>query len=139
MRTSEDYQTLSAMRRFGGGFVNRLAEAGFAADDENLTRLKTAWPEYWETYRKMGEEAEARERTREKEILEHRASLKDPPPAPLPVCDPHKVLDCRACYPHGASYQRPPARCKAHGVEGCKECWGEQGGVGGTGGMGGTP
>ena len=48
--TNEDHDILSAMIAHGGGFVRRLAEAGLIADDENLEKIKGAWPEYWKTY-----------------------------------------------------------------------------------------
>jgi hypothetical protein len=53
MRTDLDVNILDTMRRYGGSFVQRLAEAGFAADDENLQKLKTAFPHYWAQYEEM--------------------------------------------------------------------------------------
>ena len=38
------------MRKYGGSFVKALAEAALRADDDNLRRIKTAWPEYWAKY-----------------------------------------------------------------------------------------
>ncbi|MFA6158878.1 MAG: hypothetical protein WC763_04650 [Candidatus Paceibacterota bacterium] len=52
---SRDYWTLEAMRKFGGGFVKALGNAGAQADKNNLERLKKAWPEYWKEYEHMGE------------------------------------------------------------------------------------
>lgn len=55
MRTAEDVRVLEAMRRYGGGFVSRLGEAALAADDDNLQRIKEAFPEYWREYVKVAE------------------------------------------------------------------------------------
>lgn len=48
--TPADYEILAAMRKYGGGFVIALAQAAHVADDENLRRIKSAWPEYWAQY-----------------------------------------------------------------------------------------
>lgn len=49
----DDFDTIDAMRIYGGGFVKALAEAAFHADPQNLARLKAAFPDYWATYREM--------------------------------------------------------------------------------------
>ena len=54
----EDREVLRAMRIYGGGFVSALAEAGYRADEENLRRIKEAWPEYWSQYLKMSQRAQ---------------------------------------------------------------------------------
>ena len=54
MRTAEDNVTIEAMHRYGGSFVQALAEAARLADDDNLDRIKKAWPEYWQRYSEMG-------------------------------------------------------------------------------------
>jgi hypothetical protein len=51
--TTEDVATLAAMERYGGGFVKALARAANCADEENLRRLKVAFPEYWVQYREV--------------------------------------------------------------------------------------
>ena len=51
MRTNEDHEVLCLMAQIGGNFVKKLAELGFSADENNLRRLKSSWPELWETYR----------------------------------------------------------------------------------------
>jgi hypothetical protein len=48
--TDTDLYTIYAMGEQGGSFVQALARAALLADPENLQRLKTAFPEYWETY-----------------------------------------------------------------------------------------
>lgn len=50
-----DYWTVQAMKRYGGGFVRALADAAILADDDNLSRLKAAWPEYWLKYSDLSE------------------------------------------------------------------------------------
>lgn len=52
---AQNYWTLEAMRKFGGGFVKALGNAGAHADRGNLERMKKAWPEYWKEYQHMGE------------------------------------------------------------------------------------
>jgi hypothetical protein len=48
--TEQDLRVVEAMRRYGGSFVQALAEAASRADDNNLARLKQAFPEYWQKY-----------------------------------------------------------------------------------------
>jgi hypothetical protein len=50
MKTSEDLSTISHMATFGGRFAQALAQAALAADDENLSLIKTTWPGLWEKY-----------------------------------------------------------------------------------------
>lgn len=47
--------TAEAMKRMGGGFVKALGEALMRADPGNRARIKEAFPEYWEQYRKIAE------------------------------------------------------------------------------------
>lgn len=49
------YWTCVAMERFGGDLVRSLGAAARAADEENLAKIKAAWPEYWARYEAMGE------------------------------------------------------------------------------------
>ena len=49
----EDFYVLKAMTRYGGGFVQALAEAARRADDVNIAKIKAAFPEYWEKYSKF--------------------------------------------------------------------------------------
>ena len=48
--TQEEYYVALSMKRWGGSFVQSLAECFFLADDNNITRLKNAFPEYWTQY-----------------------------------------------------------------------------------------
>jgi len=49
----KDYEVIAAMRAFGGGFASALAEAARHAGEDNLRRIKEAWPDYWSKYTKM--------------------------------------------------------------------------------------
>lgn len=46
-------ETIEAMERCGGSFVQSLAAAWRRADPENRTRIKFAFPELFERYRAM--------------------------------------------------------------------------------------
>jgi hypothetical protein len=50
-----DYNTITAMETYGGSFVQRLAAAYIAADDDNRARIRTAFSDLWAKYRKLGE------------------------------------------------------------------------------------
>ena len=50
MKTSDDLSTISHMATFGGRFAQALAKAALAADDENLSLIKSTWPSMWEKY-----------------------------------------------------------------------------------------
>ena len=50
MTNEKDSHTIAAMQRWGGSFVQALAQAARRADAENLRRIKTTWPEYWRDY-----------------------------------------------------------------------------------------
>lgn len=43
-------QQISAMKRYGGNFASRLADAMLAADRENLERVARAFPELIQKY-----------------------------------------------------------------------------------------
>ena len=45
-----DFYVIKAMRSHGGSFESALAKAAAYADDDNLCRIKAAWPEYWAKY-----------------------------------------------------------------------------------------
>lgn len=49
----DDARVVQAMQQFGGSFVRALGALWPLADDENRARLKTAFPEYWITYRDL--------------------------------------------------------------------------------------
>lgn len=45
-----DEDVVDAMRRFGGSFVQALAQCHRLADAVNKEKIKATWPEYWERY-----------------------------------------------------------------------------------------
>lgn len=48
----EDHVAIAdEMKRTGGGFISALAAAIIRADDDNLDRIKRAFPEYWLVYK----------------------------------------------------------------------------------------
>ncbi|MDE2015942.1 MAG: hypothetical protein KGI72_05465 [Patescibacteria group bacterium] len=51
----KDY-VVEGMKAWGGSFIRRLADLILTADPINLNKIKMTWPEYWETYRKRGED-----------------------------------------------------------------------------------
>ena len=54
----DKYIVANAMINYGGGFVSNLGEALLRADLHNTERIKKAFPEYWEKYKKFGGEDE---------------------------------------------------------------------------------
>ena len=56
---NRDYWTLKAMSQYGGGFVKALSHAAMQADDDNIERIKKAFPEYWSDYEETGKKLEA--------------------------------------------------------------------------------
>jgi hypothetical protein len=48
--TITDHDVVSAMKRYGGGFVASLADTFSRADSANQTIIKLAFPMYWEAY-----------------------------------------------------------------------------------------
>lgn len=53
MRTALDTAILDQMESRGGSFIRALSVAARYADQENLSRIKTAWADEWDYYRKM--------------------------------------------------------------------------------------
>ncbi len=51
-----DQQVISAMKKYGGGFVSALGNAFMFADSENTKILKIAFPEYWIHYTEMAQQ-----------------------------------------------------------------------------------
>lgn len=45
--TVTDWDVVRMMERFGGSFLQTLAQLYQRADPENQRRIKAAWPEYW--------------------------------------------------------------------------------------------
>ena len=50
-KETTDHETFENMTRYGGSFVKALAEACKRADQNNLEKLKSAFPEYLSKYR----------------------------------------------------------------------------------------
>ena len=59
MDNPEDFETLEAMRQYGGGFVKQLSELCNIADRINLRKIKDTWPEYWKQYSGMAKQIKA--------------------------------------------------------------------------------
>lgn len=55
--TDQDNDVVWAMETYGGSFVKALAAAARCADAINLEKLKLAFPEYWQRYAEMAENA----------------------------------------------------------------------------------
>ena len=51
-----DHVVLETMMRYGGSFAKSLAYAARFADQENLNRIKSTWPELWAKYSAMAQE-----------------------------------------------------------------------------------
>ncbi len=51
--TVDDFEVSDAMIAQGGGFVRTLGHLWRQGDDDNRARIKAAWPEYWEQYRRL--------------------------------------------------------------------------------------
>jgi len=51
--TEEELKIISSMQKYGGSFVKALAECFLRADYINFNKLKNAFPEYWEQYKKF--------------------------------------------------------------------------------------
>ena len=48
-----DKKTIETMMEYDGSFVRKLGAAALVADQQNLRRIKSTWPEYWEQYTRM--------------------------------------------------------------------------------------
>ena len=53
MLNENDYKVIEAMHKYGGSFVESLAQAFDHADINNYEKLKKAFPQYWKTYESM--------------------------------------------------------------------------------------
>jgi pyruvate/2-oxoacid:ferredoxin oxidoreductase beta subunit len=51
--TDEEFEVVEAMSKYGGSFVQALAECFHRADSNNFEKLKNAFPEYWKQYEEM--------------------------------------------------------------------------------------
>lgn len=61
---ARNYWTIEAMAKFGGPFVKAIAECARRADEQNLTKIKVTWPEYWTEYEAKGRELEKKSETK---------------------------------------------------------------------------
>ena len=59
-----DWEIVQAMERYGGSFIQALAVLSHRADEDNLRRIKAAWPEYWQQYSEMAELSRKRDAER---------------------------------------------------------------------------
>jgi hypothetical protein len=57
-----DYEIVQTMEQRGGSFVRALAAACHCADPVNFAKIKATWPDYFEEYAEMHEQAKQRER-----------------------------------------------------------------------------
>jgi hypothetical protein len=48
-----DHDVTEAMIKFGGGFVQQLGQLYRRGDSDNRKRLLAAFPEYWQTYKRI--------------------------------------------------------------------------------------
>jgi pyruvate/2-oxoacid:ferredoxin oxidoreductase beta subunit len=53
MENNENYEVIEAMEKFGGSFIQALAQCYNTADQINFIKLRDAFPEYWEEFKKM--------------------------------------------------------------------------------------
>ena len=53
---AEQWWVAEAMIKYGGGFCERLGRALKLADPDNASRIKRAFPEYWEKYAELAAE-----------------------------------------------------------------------------------
>jgi len=54
----KDFAVVEAMEKYGGSFVQALAELCHRADHINLQKIKDTWSEYWEEYTKMANDSQ---------------------------------------------------------------------------------
>lgn len=54
----EMLRVANAMVKYGGSFVEDLGKALLQADEQNQQKIKTAFPEYWDRYNKVGGKSE---------------------------------------------------------------------------------
>lgn len=55
-----DYEIAEAMIALGGSFVNGLGRLWYAADEQNRTRLKAAFQEFWQQYEELARDHQTR-------------------------------------------------------------------------------
>ena len=53
---AEKYIVVKAIRKYGGSFMNSLADAMDHADSGNLKKIKDCWPDKWNEYLRIGKQ-----------------------------------------------------------------------------------
>jgi hypothetical protein len=51
-----DFDVARTMIEYGGSFVRKLGAAALVADQDNLVKIKTTWPDYWAQYDRMAKQ-----------------------------------------------------------------------------------
>jgi len=51
-----DIDVARTMIEYGGSFVRKLGGAVMVADQNNLQKIKTTWPDYWSQYQRMAQQ-----------------------------------------------------------------------------------
>lgn len=49
----EDWEIIEAMEKYGGNFVQAIAKACYCADGNNYMKIREAFPELFEEYKKF--------------------------------------------------------------------------------------
>jgi hypothetical protein len=57
-----DKKTIETMMEYGGSFVRKLGAAALVADQDNLAKIKSTWPDYWAQYDRMAKQLSEVER-----------------------------------------------------------------------------
>lgn len=60
-----DCWTVDAMEKYGGSFIQALANLARRADPRNLQRIKDTWCGYWAEYEKKGINMETAEKDKQ--------------------------------------------------------------------------
>lgn len=63
-----DWEVVSTMSVYGGGFVKALARLYYRADPVNMEKIKATWPEYWQEYAEMTELVKAQRERDQREV-----------------------------------------------------------------------
>ena len=58
----KDFDVARTMIEYGGSFVRKLGAAALVADQDNLAKIKNAWPDYWAQYGRMAKQISEVER-----------------------------------------------------------------------------
>ncbi|MCE2835656.1 MAG: hypothetical protein LW834_01450 [Cyanobium sp. 49614_E6] len=52
----KDFDVARTMIEYGGSFVRKLGAAALVADQDNLSKIKSTWPDYWTQYDRMAKQ-----------------------------------------------------------------------------------